>query len=650
MKLPTNTKKRIVIINQSKKRIHKKNKNTKKNIQKYTKKKQIGGKWFDWFGNKGSDTIPETELKIAENRQYQTKIEKFRNEFIEIIFLIMEKETLLQAENKRLLNNSNITKKDKKLLTQEINTHVQKLIHFFENNRTRNRGLINIKIPINKDKSICLDKNLCSIDDYIPIPIIIIDQIQKKDSKKLILDSFYKNGGILLQESNKKKNREDVFTYVIKNERADDLKILLNLVDSENRHILTRNMLQPEHQVIFDKLTKIKVENKKVEDKKVEDKPVQVEDKSVEDKPVEEIISIDDIKIQPENVIIPLLLPVNIQNPGYDINRAPEFWKPLFGRSAKLNNSPSGDEDEQIMLNLRENIRNIDMCAVVKQFFPSYKTQSIVAYKDYELINQSLCKMLILLGIISYKMIEQDYNFIFTGGKAIQFLLSDNSIRRYESDDIDILIIPNNNIPYNKEHIENLSAHIGFLLKWFLPNISIELPNSSVYSMGKEIVKVAYQYQNTKKFKALSDIGFHIIKEDTRHFFMNPKMFQLHIPDLNMEALFRCPSLEAILDEKLYYYLDFVDLKEKLKKEPVVIYNNETKTKDDLSYIMQKFKRSINVILDELITENDKNTTKDEIIELKRFKLKEFLTHIDNVSHDLNEKAVANILDPNPYN
>jgi hypothetical protein len=75
----------------------------------------------------------------------------------------------------------------------------------------------------------------------------------------------------------------------------------------------------------------------------------------------------------------------------------------------------------------------------------------------------------------------QSYSFIFKGGKAVQFILSEiPNMSQYMSDDIDILVMNEEGIPFNKENMENLSAHIGYLLKWFLSQtplkLSLELP------------------------------------------------------------------------------------------------------------------------------------------------------------------------------
>ena len=89
---------------------------------------------------------------------------------------------------------------------------------------------------------------------------------------------------------------------------------------------------------------------------------------------------------------------------------------------------------------------------------------------------------LIILGILSRKMEGQDYNFIFKGGKAVQFVLSEiQNASKYISDDIDILITGNE---YNAINMKNLAAHIGYLIQWFFAgnynnNISLELPNAN---------------------------------------------------------------------------------------------------------------------------------------------------------------------------
>ena len=120
---------------------------------------------------------------------------------------------------------------------------------------------------------------------------------------------------------------------------------------------------------------------------------------------------------------------------------------------------------------------------------------------DFSNYNIILCAALLVYGIISDKMKGQDFDLIFKGGKAVQLVLSQiPNTDQYNSEDIDILVMPKNDIEYNRDIIKNLSSHIGYLIKWFLNvsdlkvNLSVLLPPeiSENQRGNPNIVKLSY--------------------------------------------------------------------------------------------------------------------------------------------------------------
>ena len=133
--------------------------------------------------------------------------------------------------------------------------------------------------------------------------------------------------------------------------------------------------------------------------------------------------------------------------------------------------------------------------------------------------------VLIVFGIISNKMIGQDYKIIFKGGKAIQLVLAGMpETAVYKTEDIDILLMPDSNIPYDETKVKNLSGHLSYLIRWFLNTpetqykVSVQPPNPSNVRANPFIFKLSYlkvrQKSDYRKqimvddFKQFSDIDF----------------------------------------------------------------------------------------------------------------------------------------------
>ena len=205
--------------------------------------------------------------------------------------------------------------------------------------------------------------------------------------------------------------------------------------------------------------------------------------------------------------------------------------------------------------------------------------------------------------------------------------------------------------------MKNLSEHISFLIKWFIPpdiKISLELPESKLSAMGKKIVKIAYLNNNKKpKPFPLVDVGFNKINENVARFFNNPKNFQFSDPDLETNLLFRCPEIQSILEEKLYYYLKYVKLRDILKNGEIINEKGyENLTIDNINYFTQKFKRSIMSIIDGLIIRDHGNITQDEMTEMEFITLRLELGKVYNddlFDKDFLEKSIIYIINKNTY-
>jgi hypothetical protein len=195
--------------------------------------------------------------------------------------------------------------------------------------------------------------------------------------------------------------------------------------------------------------------------------------------------------------------------------------------------------------------------------------------------------------------------------------------------------------------MRNIAEHISFLIKWFLEgiiNISLELPNTNVKTFGKDIVKISY-LNNSGRYTALCDVGFGKIGENVRPYFEHPQVFRMYNNTLEQELMFRCPNIEAILDEKLYYYLKFIQFRDILRRGSAIHEKGyEDMNTESLNFFIQKFKRSIKAIVDGLILQQSGNINQEEQRMLLQFRLNQF-----NANTNFKEDAIQSILNANPY-
>ena len=70
--------------------------------------------------------------------------------------------------------------------------------------------------------------------------------------------------------------------------------------------------------------------------------------------------------------------------------------------------------------------------------------------------------------------------------------------------------------------------------------------------------------------------------------------YSFFISELNTKVLFRCPNLGALLDEKVYYYAKYMELKNLLTQhKPITEPEYKTTTIPDCERFLEKFKRAI---------------------------------------------------------
>ena len=527
----------------------------------------------------------------------------------------------------------------------QIKTFIKNLNHFFKENKMLINTLINIdanRRPVLKD-----------VVDYVSIPTVIMDNITNNEIKSKLLLLFYENGGNI-NAHNSLTGKETAFIHAVENRQLENIRILL-----DPRYGLSRDNLPDEIKPVFDDIMRepeIQVLEPQLEPIR---EPVQVEQVQVEPQ-LEQQTQVEPIR----ETVVKLKVPINVPKVGYNIEVAPRFWRELFiskgtdlfALRERIRALLSQDDIHKVIYRKGFKPNAWSTCEMVESMFPAYYTRQNPEFQlktqeqqmDFVNTNTALCTILLLLGIISNTMNDQDYNFIFKGGKSVQFVLSEiKNTSKYISDDIDILITHNDSIIYNEWKMRNIAEHISFLIKWFLEgiiNISLELSNTSVKTFGKDIVKISY-LNYSGRYTALCDVGFGKISENVRPYFEHPQVFKMYNNTLEQELMFMCPNIEAILDEKLYYYLKFIQFRDTVRRgEPIHEAGYEDMNPESLNFFIQKFKRSIKAIVDGLILQQSGNINQEEQRMLLQFRLNQF-----NANTNVKEEVVQSILNANPY-
>jgi hypothetical protein len=279
-------------------------------------------------------------------------------------------------------------------------------------------------------------------------------------------------------------------------------------------------------------------------------------------------------------------LPLN-----YDASE-PEFWRPIFKKGEMMKLKEKIHEmlayDKDIQLN-RHSVREIwSSCQIIRKYFPSYFIPRIndknqdVDFSNYQMI---CCTTMLLFGILAarFSQNDQDYDLIFKGGKAIQMGLD----HEYNSEDIDILVEPI--LEYDPVMMKNISGHIALLIQWFLPfQTSVLQP-----PLNPTIYKVSYQ-KSDHRFKAFLDIDFKQI-DPANPYFKKLDTDLIKIKPLKEMLMFKRPSLEKILEEKIHYYSKYNEILKLLNRGIRI----EGMTIQYCKVLVNKFKRAILAIAPE---------------------------------------------------
>lgn len=513
----------------------------------------------------------------------------------------------------------------------------------FKSNQTGINTLIPITnnfIPINKD-----DNSVATpITGFVPCLVVIFYNINEFNLQKEIIDSFILNrgninlksirGDITALSSAINLNNRQLIEYLLAN-GAD----IQTLTGSQNE-VLTTILNQQE---------------------------------------IEEII-----EPEPQSLIVKLVIPTELppEYTGYDSSIEPEFWKPIFGENEMISIRETINHmmimDGTIPIENRNAKSLWSVCQIVQSMIPTYYTQtknelyevfgSFISDKDIDFSNFNiiLCAALIIFGIISNKMKDQDYNLLFKGGKAIQLVLAEISPEiPYKTEDIDILVMPNNDIPYNEEIVKNLAGHISYLVKWFLNSptpqepqdtfkVSVQAPNPANVRANPFIFKLSYVKVTQKRdyrrgimvddFRQFSDIDFKEIPENIKALFDKSYKFTYFISELNEHVLFRCPNIGSLLDEKIYYYSKYFGFMKMLQNNQLITEEGYANlTIEECDRILQKFKRAILAMNNGLQRRRFSEISPAELISKERNAIMNRLTKLGIADVVLKEEIISTL-------
>lgn len=469
---------------------------------------------------------------------------------------------------------------------------IKEAVNSFKNGLRSNRTSINTLIPVTTN-TIPIDKYKYKSDTtpiiaFVPLLVIIFDNIDDTTIRKVFVKNFIDNTGNI----NLKSYTKDItaLSAAIKLQDKELVKFLLE--NDADVKILTDEQESSLNELLRE----------------------------------EEIVAI--VEPTPTTPLVKLDIPTELPSEsGYSLEVEPEFWKPIFEPNEmitirnKINEMMNADGN--IPITNREVTELWSVCKINETMIPTYFTQqknepymvfgSMVADQDIDFshYNIVLCAALIIFGLISKKMVGQDYKLIFKGGKAIQLVLAGMSeTSKYNSDDIDLIIMPSLDIPYNETNVKNLSGHLAYLLRWFLNTqdttykVSVQPPNPANLRANPYIFKLSYVKVKQKRdyrkqimvddFRQFSDIDFKQIPDNIKAYFDKSIEYTFHIPELEEEVIFRCPNIGALLDEKIYYYAKYFEFEKMLKeRKPITEKDYENITIIDCERFLEKFKRAI---------------------------------------------------------
>jgi hypothetical protein len=582
-------------------------------------------------------------VKTKKNRKSISKKQKKYNKKTRKLIGSGEKE-----QKERILKDNfrNMFMKAFKKLQDSIksgdNKKLTDAVEAFKNGFKSNQISINTLIPVTTNTipiyKYKYNSSETPIIAFVPSLVVIFDNIDDFIIRKNLITSFIQNKGNI----NLKSYTKDItaLSDAVRLQDKELVKFLLeNGADIKN--------LTDEQKTQLDNIIK-------------EEEVEQI----IEPEPVKPIVKLE----------IPTELP---SDSGYNPEVEPEFWKQIFEENEmltirkKLNDMMNSDGT--IPINDREATELWSVCKINQSMIPTYFTplknepyESFGSFLsdqdiDFSHYNIVLCAALIVFGIISKKMVGQDYKLVFKGGKAIQLELAKTpETASYKSEDIDVLILPDTDIPYEQNKVKNLSGHVSYLVRWFLNTpetqykVSVQAPNPENTKANPFIFKLSYVKVIQKRdyrrqimvddFRQFSDIDFKEIPQTIKNFFEKSKEYSFFISELNEKVLFRCPNIGALLDEKIYYYTKYTNFKKLLQEnKPIPEEGYERLNSFECDRFLEKFKRAILALNKGLQKQRFPGILPDELLTKEKSSIKKRLEKLGIVDEIIKNSVLETL-------
>jgi hypothetical protein len=249
------------------------------------------------------------------------------------------------------------------------------------------------------------------------------------------------------------------------------------------------------------------------------------------------------------------------------------------------------DTQLQTLADACNEILKSNVCEMTEKIFPIYFKDDGKPGRD-PLVRKYFCLIFILIGIFSIKFKEMNVCTIFLkGGKAVQGAIMDSDIR-YESDDIDIGIIPDPSINFGSNNIAEI---MGLLMKQIIPGIEYIVREQED---GGSIVKISLR-TNSGELVPISDISFDPVTKFSpvmENVIHQDKMTKYvkrvaEVCEKYGDLLFNFPESRDLLHEHLYWLIKYhIENKNKINRNPLknkaFIYKSSKSINALLSYIM----------------------------------------------------------------
>jgi len=526
---------------------------------------------------------------------------------------------------------------------------IARAITAFDNGFKSNRNGINTLVPVtNNTIPILKEQNSRStpILRFVPPLVVLFKNIRDVNVLARLTTLFLFNSGNINLTSSKdditvlstavELQNKELVSLVMKNGGE------INVLTVEQRNNMTSLMREEENVVAVDNNDIILVEE-----------PVE--------KPV--------IKLD-----LSLALP---EADGYAPGVEPDFWKPIFTEGAltkirhTLFNMMRSDANIPISNSQASDVWSA--CKIIQRIIPTnYVETTNKPYYSFNAINRDidvdfshynivLCTALLVFGVISNKMIGQDYSILFKGGKAIQLELANiPDTPPYETEDIDIIIIPNKEVIFNKVYVETLAGHIAYLVKWVLNQpeeqfaISVQSPNPANSRANPFLFKLSYiktfkkpdykQKKLVEDYKQFSDIDFREMPSDVKDYFEKTNEYPFYIEEIGEQVLFKCPNIGALLDEKIFYLIKYMRFKQTLEYgRSVDEVGYQSLSLDECNRILAKFTRAIIALNSGLQKKRFAELAPNELLEKQKASIRARLDKMVRKDNKLKDLIVAGL-------